>query len=132
MQGRELFDKYLEGWRTGDGALSLSMTAPGFYYDDPDTGRVRREEFLQFVEDFKTAGAGMAGGQVPTPFLQYSDLTLTGENPSTAWCWWRVSGSSFQAPPASSSMEQAYSVSGLPISPTARMKQPYGKSKPEK
>lgn len=96
MQGRDKLETYLEGWRTGDGKLSLSATAPGFFYDDPDTGRIRRDGLPDFVESFKAAGASLCGGQVPAPFLQYSDLTVSGGAPAIAWCWWRVTGTDFQ------------------------------------
>lgn len=96
MQQREWLDIYLEGWRTGEAGRSLSATAPGFFYDDPDTGRIDRAGFVRFFEDFQAAGAEMAGGAVPVPFLEYSDLTVTDTNPATAWCWWRVTGTEFR------------------------------------
>ncbi|WP_343211557.1 hypothetical protein QEZ52_22295 (plasmid) [Aliisedimentitalea scapharcae] len=100
MQQREWLDLYLEGWRTGDADLSLSATAPAFFYDDPDTGRIRRDGFRRFFEKFRAAGAEMAGGKVPVPFLQYSDLTVVDTNPAVApaiaWCWWRVTGTEFR------------------------------------
>ena len=96
MQQREWLDTYLEGWRTGDADKSLQATAPGFFYDDPDTGRIDRDGFVQFFCDFQTAGAAMAGGAASVPFLEYSDLTVTDTNPAIAWCWWRVVGTEFR------------------------------------
>ncbi|WP_170763071.1 hypothetical protein [Ruegeria lacuscaerulensis] len=96
MNAQQWLDTYLEGWRTGDAEKSLSATVPDFFYDDPATGRICRDKFVQFVEDFKAAGAELAGGQVPSPFLQYSDITVSAANPATAWCWWRVTGTNFQ------------------------------------
>ncbi|MBE1281717.1 MAG: hypothetical protein GJ676_00250 [Rhodobacteraceae bacterium] len=96
MQQREWLDIYLEGWRTGDAEMSLSATSPGFFYDDPDTGRIVRSGFLRFFADFKAAGASLAGGKVPMPFLDYSDLTVVDTNPAIAWCWWCVTGTDFR------------------------------------
>jgi len=96
METQNWLEIYLEGWRTGDGALCLSATSPEFYYDDPATGRILREGLVQFVDDFKAAGAQMVGGPVPSPFLHYSDLTISGDNPGIAWCWWCVNGTDFR------------------------------------
>ena len=96
MKTRHWLETYLEGWRTGDAEKSLRATAAEFFYDDPATGRVHRENFVEFVEAFKAAGAELAGGQLPSPFLQYSNLTVGDTNPATAWCWWRVTGTDFQ------------------------------------
>ncbi|WP_420587317.1 hypothetical protein [Ruegeria sp.] len=89
-------DSYLDGWRTGDAEKSLQATSEIFFYDDPATGRVTRENFIGFVEDFKAAGAELSGGRVPSPFLQYSDLSICEGTPSTAWCWWCVTGTDLQ------------------------------------
>lgn len=48
-------ETYLQGWELGDGALSLGVTAECFCYDDPNTGRIERHEFVEFNEDFKRA-----------------------------------------------------------------------------
>ncbi len=84
-------ETYLEGWRLGDGALSLSATAPGFYYDDPNTGRIARFEFVGFVEDFKDAARALNNGQLADPFLKYTDVVLQDNGTSTTvWCWWHA------------------------------------------
>ncbi|WP_120633621.1 hypothetical protein [Ruegeria sp. EL01] len=96
MTQREWLDTYLEGWRTGNPAQSLAATTADFFYDDPDTGRIKRSDFVQFFEDFMAAGAEMAGGRVPSPFLTYSDVTIVEGSPGIAWCWWQVTGTEFR------------------------------------
>ena len=97
MKVRSLIDIYLEGWRTGDPDRSLEACAPGFYYDDPNTGRIKREDFHAFVEDFKSYGASLNHNEVPTPFLEYTDTVIECNcSPVTIWCWWRVTGTQFQ------------------------------------
>lgn len=100
MVRQDWLEAYLEGWRTGDPVKSLGATASGFYYDDPDTGRVARSGFVAFFEAFMAAGAKMAGGQLPVPFLTYDDLTIVGRpdggGPGIAWCWWQVTGTDFR------------------------------------
>jgi len=92
-----IIDTYLKGWELGDGALSLSVTAPGFCYDDPNTGRIPRDEFVQFVEDFKSAALEMGGAVNANPFLQYTDVVIKDDKlPATVWCWWQAVGTELQ------------------------------------
>ncbi|MBS37552.1 MAG: hypothetical protein CMO26_16705 [Thiotrichales bacterium] len=97
MTVRELIEIYLDGWRLGTAARSLQACAPGFYYDDPNTGRIARSEFPDFVEDFKAYGASLNGGVVPSPFLEYTHTVIdAAQSPATIWCWWRVNNTRFQ------------------------------------
>jgi hypothetical protein len=97
MSHRKHIDTYLEGWRRGDAALSLSATAAGFYYDDPNTGRIQRTDFVAFFEDFKAAAADLGDGEAPDPFLEYTDVVIDDALlPATVWCWWRARGTDLQ------------------------------------
>ena len=94
---RELFDTYLEGWRLGDGNLSLSATAQGFYYDDPNTGRIHRDGFVDFMNAFKADAAELNNGQLGNPFLTYTDIVVQDNaNTGIAWCWWQATGTDLQ------------------------------------
>jgi len=94
---RHIIDTYLQGWERGDGAQSLGVTAPGFCYDDPNTGRIERDEFVQFVEDFKAAAVAMGGAENANPFLRYSDVVIKDDElPATVWCWWQAVGTGLQ------------------------------------
>ena len=97
MSVRQHIETYLKGWELGDGALSLSVTADSFCYDDPNTGRIPREEFVQFVEDFKSAAIDMGGALDANPFLQYSDVVIKDDAlPAIVWCWWQAVGTELQ------------------------------------
>jgi hypothetical protein len=94
---QKIIDTYLKGWELGDGALSLSVTADSFCYDDPNSGRIARHEFIEFVEDFKRAAVAMGGAQNARPFLRYSDVVVKlDELPATVWCWWQAIGTELQ------------------------------------
>jgi hypothetical protein len=94
VSARRYIDTYLKGWELGDGALSLSVTADCFYYDDPNTGRIPRAEFVEFVEGIKRAAVEMGGAENVNPFLQYSDVVIKDDgSPVTVWCWWQAVGS---------------------------------------
>ena len=97
MSVQRIIDTYLKGWELGDGALSLSVTADSFCYDDPNSGRIARHEFIEFVEDFKRAAVAMGGAQNARPFLRYSDVVVKrDELPATVWCWWQAVGTELQ------------------------------------
>lgn len=97
MTTQRLVDIYLDGWRTGDAEKSYSTTAPGFTYDDPDTGLVQRDDFTDFFNDFKQAAADLKGSPVTEPFLTYSDTVMdTSGDVWTVWCWWHAVGTDFQ------------------------------------
>lgn len=97
MQIAEIIETYLKGWELGDGELSLSVTADNFYYDDPNTGRIQRDQFVEFVNDFKTAAVEMGGDENAIPFLEYRDIVIKNDtSPATLWCWWRACGTELQ------------------------------------
>jgi len=93
----QFIETYLKGWETGDGELSLSVTADDFSYDDPNTGTILRSEFVAFVNDFKQAAVEMGAKENANPFLNYSDIVIE-ENETTAivWCWWHAIGTDLQ------------------------------------
>ena len=97
MSIRQIIETYLKGWELGDGALSLGATANSFCYDDPNTGRIPRDEFVAFVEDFKRAAIEMGAAENANPFLRYSDVVIKeDELPATVWCWWQAVGTELQ------------------------------------
>lgn len=97
MPIRKIIETYLKGWELGDGELSLTATVQSFFYDDPDTGRIQRHEFVQFVNYFKSAALDMGAEENASPFLIYSDVVIDYDtSPATVWCWWHAAGTSLQ------------------------------------
>ena len=93
----DIIQTYLTGWKLGDGELSLSATAEDFYYDDPNTGRIKRADFVEFVNDFKSAAVEMGAEKNAKPFLDYCDTVIKDDElPATVWCWWQACGTSLQ------------------------------------
>ncbi len=93
----QVIETYLKGWELGDGMLSLSATAAHFYYDDPNTGRITRDGFVDFVEDFKRAAIEMGASPGASPFLRYSDTVIQrNKEEATIWCWWQAQGTDLQ------------------------------------
>ena len=97
MDARQKLDIYLEGWRLGKADLSLSVLTPQFHYDDPNTGRILRDGFVEFMEAFKADAAAMNNGRIGTPFLTYTNICVVeSENPAKAWCWWQATETELQ------------------------------------
>ena len=93
----DIIETYLAGWKLGDGELSLSATAEDFYYDDPNTGRIQRDDFVDFVNDFKSAAVEMGAEKDAKPFLDYCDTVIKDDEiPATVWCWWQARGTALQ------------------------------------
>jgi hypothetical protein len=97
MAARQHLDTYLEGWRLGDSVKSLTAVVPNFHYDDPNTGRIYRDDFVGFMEAFKADAAALNNGQIGSPFLTYTDIVIDDSTtPSTVWCWWQATGTDLQ------------------------------------
>ncbi len=97
MSARQKLEIYLEGWRLGDGNKCLEGAVENFFYEDPNTGRIERQDFVAFVEDFKDAAANMNQGKTSDPFLTYSDIVIDeSTTPCTAWCWWQATDTPLQ------------------------------------
>jgi len=96
-KARKHIDAYLEGWRLGDANMSLGATTPEFFYDDPNTGRIPRKDFLQFFEDFRSTVVDGRQAASGGPFLTYTDVVISEASvPPKAWCWWQATGTDFQ------------------------------------
>jgi hypothetical protein len=76
-KARKHIDAYLEGWRLGDANMSLGATTPEFFYDDPNTGRIPRKDFLQFFEDFRSTVVDGRQAASGGPFLTYTDVVIS-------------------------------------------------------
>ncbi|MCJ7712588.1 MAG: nuclear transport factor 2 family protein [Chloroflexi bacterium] len=75
----EHFDRFMEGWATGNVELLLSACTDDFVFDDAIDGRFTRAEFPAY---FESLGEGV---------LTITDV-VTEEIGGlvTAWCWWRL------------------------------------------
>ncbi len=103
----KIIDTYLKGWELGDGELSLSVTADDFTYDDPDSGTIQRQDFVEFVNDFKRLAIDEGADKNAKPFLLYSDKVIQHENDiSTIWCWWQANGTDLQGSAVIKASEQ--------------------------
>jgi len=93
----EIISTYLKGWELGEGEMSLAVTADSFTYDDPNTGTIPKPEFVAFMNDFKADAMAMGAKENAKPFLEYSDVVIDKNGPTTlVWCWWQAVGTDLQ------------------------------------
>ena len=68
-----------------------------FHYDDPNTGRIFRDGFVEFMEAFKVDAAALNNGQLGAPFLTYTNIVVDESTaPASAWCWWQATDTDLQ------------------------------------
>lgn len=88
---------YAEGWTTGNSDKIISSLADDYVLDDPNHGRVARDDMAAYLDGMKATVSELRGGKEEAQFLALSEI-LTGEEDGnlTAWCWWTVPGTSIE------------------------------------
>jgi len=75
----EHFDRYMEGWATGDVEMLLSACAEDFVLDDAIDGRFTKAELPAY---FESLGDGV---------VKITDVVAEEVGGlETAWCWWSL------------------------------------------
>jgi len=75
----EHFDKFMEGWTTGNLEVLLSACAEDFVFDDAIDGRFTKAEFPAYFDSL---------GQGVVKITNVVTEELLGLE--TAWCWWSL------------------------------------------
>ncbi len=85
MEKQELLQKYAEGWMTGNCAQILEATSPGYYFHDPEKGKITRDEFAAYFTAFAAAlGCG-------EPFMDIKGVLVEEVGQSlVATCYWEA------------------------------------------
>ena len=88
---------YAEGWTNGDASKILQAVTDDFIFDDPNSGKISKNEFAAYLETMKQNVESLCGGKLPTPFMQLSEVVTQSEGAQlTAWCWWQVPDTSIK------------------------------------
>jgi len=97
MSSSDHLGAYAGGWTNGDSAAILAAATDDFIFDDPNAGRIAKEDFVAYLDQLKEAVDTIRDG---TPQPNFMDLTevVTHEEGGvlTAWCWWSIPGTDFQ------------------------------------
>lgn len=93
MNAADSLGMYAEGWTNGDAELILQSVTDDYVFDDPNVGTITKAGFVEYLENMKTSIKEQCNGNLPTPFMQLSEV-VTNEHDGnlTAWCWWEIPG----------------------------------------
>lgn len=90
-------NRYAEGWIRGDPETILRATSRSYVLDDPNAGRIRRDEFDAYFADLKRIVAEHGGARPGEDFLEISEVvTHEDDELLTAWAWWSFPGTSIE------------------------------------
>ena len=70
MNTADFLGTYAEGWTNGNSDTILSATSDSFVFDDPNAGKVAKEEFQEFFAGLKEAVASIRGAGHEGPFME--------------------------------------------------------------
>ena len=97
MNTADFLGTYAEGWTNGDSDTILSATSDSFFFDDPNAGKVAKEEFQEFFAGLKEAVASIRGAGHEGPFMELSKVVTKDDGDGlTASCWWEIPGTDIQ------------------------------------
>ena len=97
MNTADFLGTYAEGWTNGNSDTILSATSDSFVFDDPNAGKVAKEEFQEFFAGLKEAVASIRGTGHEGPFMELSEVVTKDDGDGlTASCWWEIPGTDIQ------------------------------------
>lgn len=91
MNAADYLSRYVEGWTSGDAGLILQAVTDDYEFDDPNTGKVPKAKFNEYLSNLKASVKKQCDGGLPEPFVQLSEV-VTSEHDGhiKAWCWREV------------------------------------------
>lgn len=91
---RERIESYLDGWRTGDASRLLAGTADGFFFDDPNRGRIERDAYEAYVAELWVEARAYRGDERFDHFEDLSEIVTgeKGDGTLNVWFWWQIAG----------------------------------------
>ena len=68
MSATDHLGTYAEGSTKGDADMILSAASERFVFDDPNAGRIPRNELAKYLSTMKATARSLLGGELPEPF----------------------------------------------------------------
>jgi len=97
MNTADFLGTYAEGWTNGNSDTILRATSDSFVFDDPNAGKVAKEEFQEFFAGLKEAVASLRGAGQEGPFMELTEVVTKDDGDVlTASCWWEIPGTDIQ------------------------------------
>ena len=97
MNAADHLGVYADGWNKGDSDTILKAVSDEFTFDDPNSGKITKSEFAEYLSGMKETVRSLRGGNIPDPFIELTEVvTQEDQGVLTAWCWWAVPGTEIQ------------------------------------
>lgn len=97
MNAADHLGTYADGWTKGDGDTILKAVSDEYTFDDPNSGKITKSEFAEYLTGMKETVRSLRGGNILDPFMELSEVvTQEDQGVLTAWCWWAVPGTEIQ------------------------------------
>lgn len=97
MSAAEYLADYAKGWSMGDASTILRSASQDYVFDDPNVGKISRDEFADYLAQMKETVRSQLGGKLPEMFMELSEVvTLEEDGAVTAWCWWAIPGTAIR------------------------------------
>jgi hypothetical protein len=97
MGASDYLGTYAEGWTKGDSETILSAASESFVFDDPNSGKITKGNFTDYLAGLREAVVSMRGGEYEGPFMELSEVvTRDDDDGLTASCWWEIPGTGIQ------------------------------------
>ena len=97
MSASDHLGNYAKGWINGDVNLILQSLATDYILDDPNSGKISKEMFSEYLENMKETVKAINGGNLPEPFMELTEVVTSEESEMlTAWCSWSIPNTSIK------------------------------------
>jgi hypothetical protein len=93
MSAADYLGMYAEGWTNGNADTILKAISDEFVLDDPNDGKITKNEFSEYLDRVKETVKSLLDGNLSEPFLELSEVvTQEVDGEITAWAWWTYPG----------------------------------------
>ena len=93
MSEKDWLSTYAEGWMKGDPKTILEVVADDYILDDPNAGRIGKQDFPDYLNQLKETVSSLRDGESESPFMELSEVVTQQDGDGlTAWCWWTIPG----------------------------------------
>ena len=97
MNAADHLGTYADGWNKGDLDTILKAVSVEFTFDDPNSGKITKSEFAEYLSGMKETVRSLRGGNILDSFMELAEVvTQEDQEVLTAWCWWAVPGTEIQ------------------------------------
>lgn len=88
---------YAQGWTKGDPLAILKATAESYVFDDPNSGKVTKSDFVVYFNELKSKVESLRGGIVHPHFIEFTEVVPKSEGDViTVWCWRSIPGTKIE------------------------------------